>query len=240
VEPVPDLRHPNSPLVEVVFEIRFPGDTAIECRRHEIQALVRDSYPKLWVPKVESGMALALEPYRFEKDDASAGIMVSLNRFGYFARAYPGFEAFRQECLRLIELFCSIVPVGKLTRVGLRHVNIIPFVRTNGLLPLEDVFVLGQEVERLFPGRFENFSTAFVSPVDGGKITTRIDSIIRMDQGQEALILDFDYAKEVTPSQELHASEIEQYLDVAHDESARLFHMLITSSYRDYIKGEEV
>ncbi|AFM26264.1 TIGR04255 family protein [Desulfomonile tiedjei] len=233
---IPDNRHPNSPLIEVVFEIRFPGETAIECKRSEIQDCIRDIYPNLLVPKIQDGMAYALEPYRFEKSDASAGVMVSLNRFGYFSRAYPGFEDFKKEYLRLLGLFGSIIKLNELNRVGLRHVNIIPFVRENRLLPLEHFFVFCKEMMNLFPGRFENFSTAFVLPAGKGKITTRIESVMRTDGGQEAFLLDFDYAKS---EGDLEFDRIEEYLDEAHTESALLFHTLITENYRAYIKGEE-
>lgn len=234
---IPDKRHPNSPLVEVVFEIRFPGETAIECRRREIQEEIRAYYPNLWVPRVETGMALALEPFRFEREDRSAGVMVSLNRFGYYTRAYPGFDEFSEECLRLLKIFGSVIPIRQLVRIGLRHINLIPFFREDGLVPFEEFFQLGSKLLELLPGKFENISVAFVMPAgDNGKITTRIESIMRNDRSQEAFLLDFDYAKEG----KLSFAEVDQYLNEAHDQSATLFHRLITPSYRDYIREEEM
>jgi uncharacterized protein (TIGR04255 family) len=236
VNAIPDTRHPNSPLVEVVFEVRFPGETAIECRRHEIQDRIRCDYPNLFVPVVAPGVAYALEPYRFEKLDQSAGIIVALNRFGYYSRSYPGFERFKEECLRLIEIFSTIVPVAKINRVGLRHINIIPFVRENGLIPLEYFFVLGQKVLEPLPYKFENFNVGFVMPTSGGKVTTRIESITKTDGGQEAFLLDFDFAK----AGDLYVSEVNQYLEEAHRESGILFNSIITRNYDDYIRGEGV
>jgi len=236
VTTVPDDRRPNSPLVEVVFEIRFPGEKAVESRRHQIQESFRSDYPSLWVPKVESGMALALEPFRFERPDRSAGVMVSLDRFGFYSRAYPGFEKFRTECLRVMRLLASLIPIERLNRIGLRHINMIPFLREGGLVPFDEFFQLGSKLSELLSGKFENISLAFAMPAVGGKITTRIESIIRTDRSQEAFLLDFDYAKEG----ELSFAAVDQYLQEAHDESAALFHRLITPSYRDYIRGEEV
>lgn len=232
---IPDDRHPNSPLAEVVFEIGFPGETAIECRRHEIQDRLRDSYPNLIVPAVQPGMLLGYEPYRFEKGDSSAGVILSLNRFGHYSRAYPGFKVFGAECLKLIQLFSAVIPVKTLTVVGLRHINIIPFVREDGLIPFEYFFVLGEKLLELLPSKFENLSMTFVFPMEGSKITTHIESIINNQMGQEAILLDFYYAK----VGELDLSECQNCLDEAHTQSASLFNQLITQNYRDYITGEE-
>ncbi|MBM3300298.1 MAG: TIGR04255 family protein [Deltaproteobacteria bacterium] len=181
-------------------------------------------------------MAPALEPFRFEREDKSAGVMVSLNRFGYFSRAYPGFEEFSAECLRVMELLASIVPIQRLNRIGLRHVNLIPFLREDGLLPFDYFFQSGGKILELLPGKLENISLAFAMPAGEGKITTRLESIARTDRSREAFLLDFDYAKEGG----LVFAELPGYLNEAHDQSAALFHKLITPSYRDYIKGEEV
>ena len=231
----PDKRHPNSPLQEVVFEIRFPGETAVECRRHEFQQVVRDTYPVLRVPDAAEGVPPALQLYRFEKEDGSAGLMVALNSFAYFCRRYPGFDAFEPECLKSVEVFASLFSLDRLTRIGLRHINIIPFARNDGLLPVEDFFVLGDYFSKSLGG-FERFSLAFVLPAGTGKITTKIESLIHTDETQEAFVLDFDYAQEGR----FRLSDIKAHLSTAHTESAALFHKLVTITYRDYIKGTEV
>ncbi len=232
---VPDERHPNSPLAEVVFEFTFPAETAIECRRHEIQDKLRGEYPNLIVPVVQPGMLLAYEPYRFEKADGSAGVILSLNRFGHYSRAYPGFDVFRAECVNLVELFRSIIPVKTLNGVGLRHINIIPFVREEGLVPLEYFFALGENLWGLLPGKFESLFMTFVVPTEGAKMTTHIESITNNQTGQEAILLDFYHAN----VGELDLSGVQDYLNKAHDQSADLFNALITENYQNYIKGDE-
>jgi uncharacterized protein (TIGR04255 family) len=236
VQRIPDPRHPNSPLVEVVCEIRFPGETVIECRRHKIQDQIRAEYPNLLVPAVRPGAHVGLDPYRFEREDGSAGVMVALNRFGYYSREYPGFDAFRIECLRIMGLFATVFPVKKLNRVGLRHINIIPFARENGFIPIEDFFVLGDKLLEVLPNRFGAFNIAFVLPIEDGTITTRIESINKDVTKQEALLLDFDFAK----TGELFLSRMDDYLDKAHEKSASLFRQLTTQRYRGYICGEEL
>jgi uncharacterized protein (TIGR04255 family) len=228
-------RHPNSPLVEVVFEIRFPGETAVECLRHVIQERIRGDFPSLFVPNAQQGMATALQPYRFEKADGSAGVMAALNSFSYFARNYDGFELFRKEALRLMKLLVKTVPVREITRVGLRHVNIIPFVRKGESIPVESVFFFGEKVAELLSRPFENFSAAFTVPIGAGKMTARIEALSRKDGGQEAFLLDLDYFR----TEGLRISALGQYLEEAHEESNLLFLKIISQSYHDYIEGLE-
>jgi len=233
---IPDVRHPNSPLVEVVFEVRFPGETAVECRRHELQNLIKVNYPRLLVPTPEPGVAVAFQPYRFEREDTSAGVMTSAYGFAYYCRSCPGFEKFRPECLELMSLFFGLFKVEKLTRVGLRHVNIIPFAREDGVAPVEYFFTVGGPLLSVLSGRIAKFSTGFAMLVEGGEITTRIESMIHKDGSQEAFLLDFDFAK----SGDLDATDVGKYLDEAHDQSASLFNNLVTKKYHDYIRGEGV
>jgi len=45
--------YPNSPLIEVIFEIKFPGEPVVECRRDIFYELVREDYPKVLVPSTK-------------------------------------------------------------------------------------------------------------------------------------------------------------------------------------------
>ncbi len=61
--------YPHAPLIEAVFEIRFPGEPAVECQRDEFFEMVRDQFPRVHVPKVTSGQWPSLLPYHFRTDD---------------------------------------------------------------------------------------------------------------------------------------------------------------------------
>jgi uncharacterized protein (TIGR04255 family) len=231
-----DSRHPNSPLAEVVFELRFPGETAIECRRHHIQDKIRTDYPNLFVPPVRNGGHPALEPYRFEREDRSAGVMISLNRFSYYCRAYPGFEKFKRECLRVTAIFNDIIKVDKLNRVGLRHTNIIPFSRENDILPLRDCFAFTGAFAALLDTQFEHLTGHLVFPLGSGKMTINLEIISNVHSNQEAFLLDLDYGK----MENLKIGEIGNYLVEAHQESSDQFNRLISPNYYEYIRGREI
>lgn len=76
----------------------------------------------------------------------------------------------------------------------------------------------------------------FISKTEGGAITTKIESIISADRSHEAILFDFDYAKE----KNLVIDHVEQYLEESHTHTKRVFEELITDEYRSYLKGDAV
>ncbi len=83
---------------------------------------------------------------------------------------------------------------------------------------------------------FKNLNIIFVSQTKGGSITTRIEPAISHDQTQEAIILDFDYAKE----EGLNFGSIDKYLDESHQHTKYLFEELITDDYKKVMRGEVI
>ena len=228
--------YPNSPLVEVVCEIRFSGELAIECRRNEFFDKIRKKYPKILIPQTVSSQTNSLTPYRFENESKNAGIMLALNRFAFYDKEYSGHKKFISEFTRLAKILVETYPLRGLERVGWRYINIIPYSRENGIVPLKRFVAAGIKVPEGISDQFENLGIVFVSRVSGGKITTRIDSIIRSNDQQEALLLDFDFAM----TEKLQTSKIGAYVRKAHKQTRSLFENLITDEYRQYLREETI
>ncbi len=227
--------YPNSPLIEVIFEIKFPGEPVVECRRDIFYELVRGDYPKVLVPSTKEGSFVALEPYRFEKEDGSSGVMLAINKLSYYSRKYPGFKNFRKESLSLISKFRKAYPkINKLSRTGFRYVNIIPFTREEGLIPIENFLNVGLKMPGVIPEKYNNISIGFVVDSDGGSVTTRIETMTTADQTGEAMLLDIDYAKE----RNLAIGSVSKYIDESHKCARQLFEDLITGNYRMFLRGE--
>lgn len=227
----------NSPLVEVIFEIRFPGEPIVECRRDMFYDLIRADYSTLLVPQPKEGSFIALEPYRFEKKDHSSGIMLSVNKLSYYCMKYPGFNEFKKEVIKLITKFRKAYPkITKLNRTGFRYVNIIPFAREEGVVPIDKFLKVKLQIPSTIPEKYTNISLGFVAQTKGGFITTRIETLAAADKSGEALLLDFDYAKE----ERLSITKINQYLDESHNYSRQLFEDLITDDYRMFLRGETI
>ena len=224
--------YPNSPLVEVVCEIRFPGELAIECRRDEFYEKIRDKYPTILVPQAGDRLA----PYRFENQNRNAEIMLALNRFSFHDKDYSGHKRFIKEFIELVKKLNQTYSLKKLARVGWRYINVIPFTREDGIVPLQRFVSLDVILPEGVSDQFENLSMVLISKVPDGTITTRIESIIRSDDQQEALLLDFDFAL----TEKLAFSKIHSCVRKAHSETRALFENLITDDYRQYLRGETI
>jgi uncharacterized protein (TIGR04255 family) len=224
--------YPNSPLVEVVCEIRFPGELAIECRRDEFYEKIRDKYPRIMVPKGGNGSA----PYRFENKSQTTEVMLALNRFSFHDKKYSGHKRFIKEFIDLVKTLCKTYSLKKLVRVGWRYINVIPYTREDGIVPLQRFISVNINLPEGVSDQFENLSMVFISKVPDGTITTRIESIIRSDDQQEALLLDFDFAL----TEKLEFSRINSCVSKAHEQTRALFESLITDDYRQYLRGETI
>lgn len=227
--------YPNAPLFEAVFEIRFPGEPAVECRRDEFFALARGEFPMVWVPPLGVGQFPALSSYHFRSADEKSSLMIAINRFAYSTQIYAGFASFKRETMKYMTSFVEKFGLQKLNRAGLRYVNIIPFNREQGLLPIERYFQFHVEVPPAKPSQVSNLSLGYSVPRNDGSLTIRIECVTSPDQ-RPAFLLDFDYAKE----KELTVDHLEKYLDESHQETKLFFETIVTDEYRDYMKGEVV
>ncbi len=226
----------NAPLVETVFEIRFPGEPAIECNRDKFYDRVRKVYSKVLVPKSFESKVQALEPYRFEREDGTIGIMLAINKIAIYCRKYMGFKPFKEETIRILSIFGELFKVQKLNRTGLRYINIIPFTREKDVIPIENYLNIKIGLPQSIPTNFKNLNIIFVSQTEGGSITTRIEPAISPDKTQEVIILDFDYAKE----ENLTFGSVDKYLDESHQHTKYLFEELIADCYKKVMRGEVI
>jgi len=226
----------NAPLVETIFEIIFPGEPGIECNRDKFFEKIRNDYSKVFVPKSFEGKATALEPYRFESEDSTNKIMLCINKVALSCRKYEGFKSFKKETMRIFSIFGESFKIQKLNRTGLRYINIIPFAREGNVIPIKNYLNIDIGLPESIPADFKNLNIIFVSQTKTGSITTRIIPVISQDKTEEAIILDFDYAK----GENLNFSSIEQYLDESHQHTKHIFEELIADDYKKVMRGEVI
>ncbi len=98
--------------------------------------------------------------------------------------------------LKIFSVFGELFTIEKLTRTGLRYVNVIPYTREKGIIPIENYLNIRIELPKSISTDFENLNMIFISQTEDGKVATHIESVISQDQTEEAIMLDFDYAKE--------------------------------------------
>ncbi|MFH1230854.1 MAG: TIGR04255 family protein [Planctomycetota bacterium] len=231
-----DEVYKNSPLAETVFEIRFPGEPVIECRRDKFYERIRDTYPNVFVPNAVEGKAMALEPYGFETKDGSCGIRLAINKIAFYCKKYEGFDAFKKESLRIFSLFEDVFKIKTISRTGLRYINFIPYTKENDLIPLKNYLTVELLLPKSLPSDFKNLGIIFTSKMGEGIITTRIEPERSADMLQEVIILDFDYAR----TGDLEFSQISKYLDDSHKHTKIMFESLIADGYRKFMQGETI
>lgn len=232
-KPYPEPPYPNAPVQEVIFEIRFPGEPAIECKRDLFFERVRQEFPEVHVPTLQPGekQAIALMPYHFKSPDRSRSILTALNLFAFASSRYPGFHAFRAEASSWLKKFAELFKIDRLTRTGLRYINVIPVIPDS---PASDLLKVGVALGDYSAESIQNLVVAIEIPRAAGTLNMRLGP--RADSQQPQLVLDFDYVK----TENLSIANIDEYLRESHDETKRLFEGLITDSYRAYLKGEAV
>ena len=228
--------YPNSPLIEVICELTFPGEMSIECNKDRYYELIKDQYPNILVPNVKLEKAIALEPYRFEDESKTTGIMLSMNKFAYYSRKYEGHEKFIKEFLRLQKTLFSTYCIDKLSRIGWRYINIIEFTREDGHIPLNRFFELNIALPGKMISNFEHLKLIFNTKVGGGAISTKLEVLKQRDTGQDAFLLDFDFAL----ADELSPSSVKEYIHDAHLVARGIFEDTITDDYRQFLRGEEI
>ena len=218
----------NAPLVEAVFEMRFPADLNIECARSNFYESIKKDFPNIFVPNAQFGQALALQPYEFKSADHKKVIRFSINSFAFHTSDYSsGFELFEEECLKYINLFIKFFKISTLNRMGLRYINRIAIMRKDGLIPIGEYLNFGFELPDSMSSDPEIFHALLINKVGDGKLRTLIQ-YQEVPPKNEVILLDFDYYYE----DKIKAIDFPKYLTQAHKHIKEdVFKKLISENY---------
>lgn len=227
-----DEVYPRAPLVEVVFELRFPGEPAVECHRDELFQFVRAKMPVVKVPEVSSPEHFKFRTYQYTSEDNAFTVMAGLNLLLYSSKRYTGFTEFKAQLLPIFEYFIDRFKISPLKRFGFRYINAIPFAREDNFIPLSKYFRSKFSVSPDIADHMEQCDITLVQKVNEGKVITKVAAMRKQSDSQEALLLDIDYFRTAG----LNASKFAQYLDEGHLGAKRYFESIITDQYRDFLK----
>ena len=215
----------NSPLVEAIFEIRFPAELSIECNKDKYYEKIRGNFPQILIPKTLPSDAYALEPYQFESSSRAELIRFSINRFSYIARKYDSFKVFKEKSLKYINLFSDIFKISTLKRTGLRYINHIPIKREYGMIPITKYLKFGYKLPSSIPTNPEFFQTILLTKIDDGKLRVLIQAQgTEIKEMEEIIVLDFDFSYEG----DLVVSDLAKCLNDSHKHTKEVFEDLIS------------
>lgn len=220
----------NPPLIEAIFEIRFPAELSIECQRDKFYEKIRNGYPQIFVPIVMMGESPFLKSYEFKSLEGKKIIRCSINRFSIHTNKYEGFAKFEEDCLKYTQLFTKLYNITSLKRTGLRYINHIPIVRIEGCIPIQKYLKFGYRLPLdLESNKFELFDTTLVAKIGESKLRllTRYLEVPSAAQ-REFILLDFDCYYEG----ELKTDKILDYLRKSHTHTKKIFENIITDEYK--------
>lgn len=219
--------YPNSPLIEVVFEVRFLAELSIKCNTDKYYSLIKEDLPVI-------SLANTVGPhlYDFISQDGKEIVKVGLDRFSYHAHEYKGgFEQYEARAIQFLEIFLKTYNIPNFIRTGLRYINHIPIVRIGGCIPLSKYLNFGYRlpIVEAAADKYEQLHTILLLKIGSGKLRILVEYIEKKDLiSSEALVLDFDYFL----TGQMPAGKVLEYVRDSHSHTKRIFEELITEDYR--------
>ena len=128
------VKYENSPLAEVIFQVRFPNILRIASEEPSVfQETIRGQYPLLSVNNNETIVEIngqkqsvgVTKNYQFISTDSRSKINLTNSFIAFSTLNYERWELFKAECESVISVFNSIYSPSIIQRVGLRYKDVI-------------------------------------------------------------------------------------------------------------------
>ena len=231
------LQHlPNAPLIEAMFELRFPGEPAVLTTLDQYYDSIRQCFPQVFVPNAQPGIAPALQPWEFKNAEGTRWVSMSINTFAVHVLDYMNHEDFRSLALPLADKFCEQFQISHLTRVGTRFVNQIVLLRTPGQpIPLSDYLNIRFQFPAIVdPSTLEDIHVQFATRREDAQLVVGLHHIREQAAQPESLVLELDCGIVDNVS----SGRLSEHLDVVHGCVEDLFAALASDAYMKYMRGE--
>ena len=222
----------NAPLVETIFELRFPGEPRVLTSLDAYYEEVREAFPQVFVPNAQPGLAPALQPWEFKSQTGLRWIAISVNAFAFHVRDYVDYKDFKNQVLRLADSFCRQYRITGLTRVGTRYLNQILILRPpDKPIPLSNYLNMGFCVpEVIDASALEDIHLQLATRRAGTQLVLGLHYVAQ----PESLILDLDCGV----VDEVSSSSLASHLDTVHGCVEDAFAGLAADQYMEYMKGD--
>lgn len=228
----------NSPLIQAILEVTFPGSPAVIARLDEYHDLIKDSYPMLWVPLAEPGVAPALQPWEFKNESGKRSVGVSVSSFSFRVEDYDDYADFREHALPLVEQFLRVYGIRKVNRFVTRYVNNIPLLRLpNQPLNLGNYLKIKIDVPSIIDSTaLEDIHLQFSSREHDSQVVINLHHQQALPGIPESLVLVLDCA--ILDS--ANVDDLAGELDTVHARIEDCFATLVTESYMKFMRGDRV
>jgi uncharacterized protein (TIGR04255 family) len=234
---------PNSPLVEVVFELRFPGNLSLLGSWGALQQALLGQYPKLLVPGALPGVAPLLQHLLLANGEGTDLVQLAVNSFGFSTKRYRDFATFRASFAAAYEAFQRFGRVSSFTRLGLRYINRLPpdFPGERARGQLHPCLRLRLDGPDGLPATPSMHPQLIYGGLAKG-LTLRIaleqpaspSSLSDQQTVAPGVHLDFDCSE----SGALPETRVAEFLEQAHEVIDGAFFGIITDDYRRFLEGD--
>jgi uncharacterized protein (TIGR04255 family) len=229
---------PYSPLGEVVIELKFSGDFVWKEAWAGLQSKIRGEFPKMLVPQVSAGEAVALKPVQLVAEDDGEVVSLAINSFAFSTKRYQTYGEFRKRFVQIFDIVAGLYLPPAFTRVGLRYLNWLPseFPKSEKSGQLHPGLTLG--ITGAPAGEMHNPQVLFV--VKNGEHMLRVallpDENLAHNAGQEmgSKLLDFDG---FVAAKKIDIDGIMPILDRAHEMIDDAFFGMLTPEFLAYLNG---
>ena len=208
---VPDVRLANSPLVEVVCQVRFPPILRItkedpidfqEAVRHRFPELALEQGVVLRIPGIGSGDELGVDPktrlYRFKSKDGASSISLTADFYALSSTKYSHWENFAADLELAHQAAQKVYQLPYATRIGLRYINRLTLENTGAQNREELLNMVRGELNALLLSEGWTEPNELLSQLvlsdDSAKLTLR--SAYALEEDKPFLLLDYDYFEE--------------------------------------------
>ena len=237
-------KYKNPPIVEALCEFQFiekePFDNTIPGLFYKE---IQERYPK----KIEQkGLSFAVNPKEgkivpgvemlgrmqfFNKDNTSL-IQIGPNLLAVnFLKPYPGWEVFKPQIIKHLDIYKKLIPPAGFKRIGLRYIDKIEIPLINNSIAIEDYFKLAPSYPPGLGAHYDSVSIRMEFPYEGGrdKLIVALTSATPEKEGFGAFILDMDYF--ISSNDKIDIVE-QEWIENAHANIESAFESIIADKCR--------
>lgn len=248
------VRYEKSPLVEVIFQLRFPTILSINARQPvEFQELIRKQFP-FYEEGIEQQNEFLITPaigqaqvktsqnknYSFVSADNSYKVNLTSTFIAVSTLNYTQWEHFKEKIEYVISIFEKVYEPAFYTRVGLRYIDVIE--RSSiGLNERKWTELVQPHVLGIVANHEEGINSyvseaEFKDPNDGIGTKTHFEFVHANGNEETSLLIDCDYFKNET----VPAEKMIELADSLHTHSSSFLRTAIKDDLHNAMQPVEI
>lgn len=249
------VRYKKSPLIEVIYQLRFPTILTINTQQPAVfQEKIREKYP-FYNEELEQQNEITFSSdgnptqvkrnqsknYSFISSDSTFKINLTSSFISFSTVSYTQWEDFRSRINEILPIFEEIYNPSFYTRVGLRYIDAF----TRGNLDLQNKKwneLIKPHILGIMTSEIEDGVTSFLAeseysnPDEISKTKVHIELVHINDNPENSMLIDCDYfTQNITQK-----SEVERITNLLHDNSSAFIRNAITPVLNNAMEPEEI